>query len=50
MQNTRPIPKLERASNTEDNTIFSNEDEMKYKQAADKPDPKKLNTKKTILN
>ncbi|KAE9527696.1 hypothetical protein AGLY_012769 [Aphis glycines] len=29
MQNTRPIPKLERASNIEDNTIFSNEDVMK---------------------
>jgi len=50
MQNTRPIPKLERASNTEDNTIFSNEDVMKYKQAEDKPDPKKLNTKKYITN
>jgi len=47
MQNTRPIPKLERASNIEDNTIFSNEDVIKYKQAEDKPDPKKLNTKNT---
>jgi len=45
MQNTRPIPILESASNTEDNTIFSNEDEMKYRQAAKNPDPKKLRTK-----
>lgn len=41
---------LESASNAEDNTRFSIEEVMKYKQAADKPDPKKLTTKNKIKN
>jgi len=53
IQYIRLIPTLERASNTEDNTRFSSEDVMKYKQAADRPDPKKLTTRQyrsTILS
>lgn len=45
MQYIRLIPTLERASNIDDRTRFSIEDVMKYKQAADMPDPKKLTTK-----
>jgi len=46
IQYIRLIPTLERASNTEDNTRFSSEDVMKYNKAADRPDPKKLTTRK----
>lgn len=45
MQYIKLIPTLERASNTEDNMRFSTEEVMKYKHAADNPDPKKLTTK-----
>jgi len=44
MQYMRLMPTLERASNTDDRTRFSTEDVMKYKHAADKPDPIKLTT------
>lgn len=48
MQNIRPTPVLEKASNTEDNTRFSIEDVIKYKRAAETPAPTKLSTKKKI--
>lgn len=38
------MPILERASNTDDKMRFSVEEVMKYNQAADRPDPKKLVT------
>lgn len=44
MQYMRLMPTLERASNTDDRMRFSIEDVMKYKQAADMPDPRKLTT------
>lgn len=47
IQYIRLMPALERDSNTEDNMRFSVEEVMKYKQAADTPDPKKLTTVKT---
>lgn len=42
MQYTKPIPAPARASNMQDNTRFSVDDVMKYSQAADTPDPRKL--------
>lgn len=50
IQYNKLIPILESASNVEDNTRFSVEEVMKYKQAADTPDPKKLTTKDKIKN
>lgn len=44
IQYIRLMPALESASNTDDNMRFSIVEVMKYKQAADKPDPKKLTT------
>lgn len=44
IQYIRLIPALEKDSNTEDNTRFSIEDVIKYKRAAETPDPKKLTT------
>jgi len=45
MQYVKLLPILERASNIADNARFSIDDVMKYSQAADKPDPKKLAAK-----
>lgn len=44
MQYVKLIPILERASNIADITRFSIDDVIKYSQAADIPDPKKLTT------
>jgi len=48
MQYMRLMPTLDSASNTDDRTRFSIEDVMKYNQAADTPDPKKLTTNKNL--
>lgn len=45
MQNIRPTPVLEKASNIEDSTRFSIEDVIKYKRAAETPDPTKFSTR-----
>lgn len=44
MQYVRLIPILEKASNIEDNIIFSIEEVIKYNHAAEILDPKKLKT------
>lgn len=45
MQYIRLMPALESASNTADNIRFCVEDVMKYKKAAETPEPTKLTTK-----
>lgn len=45
MQYVKLIPILEKASNIEDNTIFSIEEVIKYNHAAEILDPKKLKTR-----
>lgn len=42
IQYIKLIPALDKASNTADNTRFEYEDVIRYKQAAETPDPKKL--------
>lgn len=44
MQYVRLMPILEKASNIEDNIIFSIEEVIKYNHAAEILDPKKLKT------
>jgi len=46
MQYNKLRPILERASYIEDNTRFSIDEVIKYNQAADIPEPKKLTTRK----
>lgn len=50
MQYVRLIPILEKASNIEDNTIFSIEEVIKYNHAAEILDPKKLKTRQKKKN